>query len=324
MDEYFELLDRIRKYRPGFTPKGKQGIPALRKILNYYEKGDKKKDNDVVLEPITNKEDKIKDYLDAHKDDNLETDNPDDYIITDSGNVELKESVLLEIRRQQIVDKSKNQSQKSKERFKKRTHYQGNLMIRDINLDRFFSDDLIVATAKVGDYFATVAFQGVLSRILDLVKGSKNHTLVQKLIIKAVSQVIDDSDLLINCDCDDFKYRFAYWATTYGYKWGKQQNQPPKYKRTNMDDISGSCCKHLLAVLSNKNWVNRIAIAITDYVEKQGIDKLRTAMGYDEVQLPSEIARELGHKGAYAKMYNKQFKDQDDQEWEELRAKEEQ
>lgn len=108
----------------------------------------------------------------------------------------------------------------------------------------------------------------------------------------------------------------------FGYKWGKPETRPSDI--TNPNDLLGSCCKHLLAILSNKKWTTQIAIGITDYAYKQGIDALRKAMAYDEVQLPSEIARELGKQGAYAKMYNKQFADQDRaaEEAEELQSKE--
>lgn len=100
-----------------------------------------------------------------------------------------------------MVDKSKTQSDKSKERFKRRSKYQGNITLRDLDLSKFYVDDLVVATAKVGDYYDTVAFQGVLLRCRDLVKASPKHILTQQIIIKAVGQAIDESDLLVNCNC---------------------------------------------------------------------------------------------------------------------------
>lgn len=252
-------------------------------------------------------------------DNNISGSDKNDYTVNDKFEVELKtESYLTEVTRRMMVDKSRHQSDKSKARYKRRSHYQGNISLRDVDFSKFYTDDLLVATAKVGDYYCTIAFQGVLLRARDLVKKSPKHVLTQQIIIKSVSSAIDDSDLLINCNCGDFTYRFAYYATKLGYKWGKPETRPSDV--TNPKDLLGSCCKHLLAILSNKKWTTQIAVGITDYIYKQGLDDLRKAMAYDEVQLPSEIARELGKKGAYAKMYNKQFKDQD-REQEELELK---
>lgn len=332
MDEFYNLVDEIKEYVPSFSPKGKMGVPALRNYLNWCKKNLVKKDNktnkvsgdNFMSGSVKLKDHKkeLDDYFDKNKDNDLESNDPEDYIVTDAGNVELKsESYLMEVTRRMMVDKSKKQSDKSKERYKRRTRYQGNIILRDVDLSRFYTDDLIVATARIGDYFDTVAFQGVILRMKDLVEKSPKHILTQQIIIKAVSQAIDESDILVNCDCGDFIYRYAYWATRLGYKWGKPETRPSD--KTNPGDLLGSCCKHLLALLSNKKWTTQIAIAISDYVEKQGIDNLRKAMAYDDVELPSELARKLGKQGAYTRMYNKQFKDQDREaeEQEELQLK---
>lgn len=205
MDEYFELLKEIRKHRPGFTPKERMGVNALKNLLKYYRNKDGCSGDNFLSgqSVIKSHKDELDDYFDKNKDNDLESQDPDDYTVTDSGNIELKESLLLEITRRQMVDKSKHQSDKSKERYKRRTHYQGNISLRDIDFSKFYTDDILVATAKVGDYYNTVAFQGVILRMRDLVKKSSKHVLTQQMIIKAVSSAIDDSDLLVNCNCPD-------------------------------------------------------------------------------------------------------------------------
>lgn len=66
-------------------------------------------------------------------------------------------------------------------------------------------------------------------------------------------------------NCSDFKYRFAYWATKYGYKYGKPENRPAKI--TNPNDKIGSFCKHLTALLANKKWLVKVASVINEFIK---------------------------------------------------------
>lgn len=217
MDEFYRLIDEIREYQPSFSPKEKMGNNALRRYLDWCKKNlSKKISGDSFLSNQTKIKDHKKefdDYFDKHKDDNLESFNQDDYTVTDSGNIELKESLLLEITRRQMLDKSKHQSQQSKARFKRRTRYQGNISLRDADFSRFYTDDLIVSTFNVKEYNDTIAFQGILARIREMVERDSRHLLTQKTILSAVSKAVDDSDLLVSCSCPDAQYRFNYFQT---------------------------------------------------------------------------------------------------------------
>lgn len=65
--------------------------------------------------------------------------------------------------------------------------------------------------------------------------------------------------ILHNC------YRFAYWATKYGYKYGKPENRPAKI--TNPNDKLGAMCKHLTSILSNKKWTVKVASVLNEFIK---------------------------------------------------------
>ena len=97
---------------------------------------------------------------------------------------------------------------------------------------------------------------------------------------------VDSGVILHNC------YRFAYWATKYGYKYGKPETRPSKI--TNPDDKLGAMCKHLSALLSNKKWITKMASTLNSFI-KENIDKIREFLGVSEDELtaakPSKIPK---------------------------------
>ena len=85
-------------------------------------------------------------------------------------------------------------------------------------------------------------------------------------------KVYEFENFLVNAgvilhNCPDFRYRFAYYCSQEDCKFGKQENRPPKYKQTNMDNSKGLLCKHLLSVLIGKRWVTSAAKAWLDYMK---------------------------------------------------------
>ena len=96
-------------------------------------------------------------------------------------------------------------------------------------------------------------------------------------------------------NCADWKYRYAYVGTKNNYKYGKKELRPADI-RNPRDDI-GAFCKHLAAILSNKNWVNKVATRVTDWLNMQTIEEVRDALNYQEAEFPADIARKLGKAG---------------------------
>ena len=105
-------------------------------------------------------------------------------------------------------------------------------------------------------------------------------------------------------------------ATQLDYKYGRPENRPAKI--TNPHDY-GSICKHLIAMLSNKKWLQQVSGTIMDFIEKN-IDKvneyLRPKEG-QELTLPNELARKNAKAGFYSKLFKDKLEEPNEEDNEE-------
>ena len=199
--------------------------------------------------------------------------------------------VLLEKGRTDLLRKTKTQS---KARWDKRMNYK-NFTIKNVDITDLLDKDKVVVIFEVGDYTDTIAFSNILLNLREIVKNDPRHIVKFDWVIKACKKALDKADLYVHCTCADFKYRFAYVGTKNNYKYGKKEMRPADI-RNPRDDI-GAFCKHLAAILSNKNWVNKVATRVTDWLNMQTIEEVRDALNYQEAEFPADIARKLGKAG---------------------------
>ena len=199
--------------------------------------------------------------------------------------------VLLEKGRTDLLRKTKTQS---KARWDKRMNYK-NFTIKNVDITDLLDKDKVVVTFDVGDYTDTVAFTNILLNLREIVKNDPRHIVKFDWVIKACQKALDQSDIYLHCTCADWKYRYAYVGTKNNYKYGKKELRPADI-RNPRDDI-GAFCKHLAAILSNKNWVNKVATRVTDWLNMQTIEEVRDALNYQEAEFPADIARKLGKAG---------------------------
>lgn len=178
---------------------------------------------------------------------------------------------LLEIDRKNLVGKTKAQSP---DRYNKRLSYHPT-SYRGVDMNELLTRDVLVAHVPVGDYVCTVAYAGVLTQLAEVVSKQPRPNVTLQSVIRAITQSIDKTDILVDCTCPDFVYRYAYWATKYGYKYGKPETRPAKI--TNPDDKIGSMCKHLTALLANKRWLVKLASVVNEFI-KANIDDVRSAL----------------------------------------------
>ena len=187
----------------------------------------------------------------------------------------MRNHIITEISRKNLVGKSKSQSP---DRFNRRLGYHPK-SYKGIDVERLLDDDIIVIKVPVGDYMCTVAYKGVLRHLTDVINKQPTPNVTLQSVIKALSDAFDDTDILVDCTCPDFRYRFAYWATKYGYKYGKPETRPSKI--TNPDDKLGAMCKHLSSLLSNKRWLVKIASTFNEYI-KNNQDTIRKSLGLSD------------------------------------------
>lgn len=184
-------------------------------------------------------------------------------------------NILNEIDRANLVGKTKSQSP---QRYTKRLGYRPK-QYNGININDLLKDDILALRVPVGDYTCVIAYQGVLDKLKDVLSAQPSPNVTLQSVIRALTRSIDNTDILVDCSCADFKYRFAYWATKYGYKYGKPETRPTKI--TNPNDKQGAMCKHLTSLLSNKKWLVRAATILNNYIKAYPEDVMK-AMGLSE------------------------------------------
>lgn len=116
-------------------------------------------------------------------------------------------------------------------------------------------------------------------------------------------------------------YRFAYAATQWGYKYGRPETRPSKITNPNG---YGSMCKHLISMLSNKEWLKQVSSTLNNWII-ENVEWVRQFLNVSEedFKLPDETARELGRHGAYAKFIDKNFPEDEEENSEEKEDDEE-
>jgi len=190
-------------------------------------------------------------------------------------------SYLSEVTRKDIVGKSKQQS---KPRYSKSSDYKPALRPSDINIDiktLLRSGQLVIQILQQGenDYICTIAYDGFLDELKKAVGMQEKPYVNLNTIITVMRKSIDNSDVYVDCTCPDFVYRFAFWATKYGYKYGYKQNTPPKYNKTNMYDNNGAVCKHLLGTIREKDKLVVKASTVLNNAIKKYPNDFRKALG---------------------------------------------
>lgn len=182
-----------------------------------------------------------------------------------------------EVKRKDIVGKVKKQDPK---RYMKRLDYdyRNYVQFRTLNPKDLLKNDTLTLVFQVKDYTVTVSFQGFMETLLDVVSKQKTNYVNINTVERALMQSFENPDVKVSCTCPDMTYRFNYWASKYGYKYGKPETREPK--KRNPDDV-GAVCKHLAAVLSNKKWLRAASTSVNDFI-KDNIYEIRDTLGLSE------------------------------------------
>lgn len=104
---------------------------------------------------------------------------------------------------------------------------------------------------------------------------------VYDITVDKYSNFLVDSSVILH-NCDDFRYRFGYWLTRNGDDAGPYENRPSD--KTNPHDTLGSGCKHVLLVLSNMNWLMKVASVINNYIHYA---EIRMPRNYNDYIFPA-------------------------------------
>jgi len=199
---------------------------------------------------------------------------------------------LLEKTRQELINKSKSGAEYSKKnqargknRWERRNYSQVANSVRDYNnidMDAFWKGDVLEFVIKVNgetdNYEVIILFEGILAELRREVQGN-NNKLEFKCVLRALLKVFNTGDVYVSCNCPDFIYRFKYWAARNKYS----SAIPDQYTNmrplpgpedggrgaagANDQDTKGSACKHVNLVISNLDWMMKVASVINNYVK---------------------------------------------------------
>ena len=164
--------------------------------------------------------------------------------------------LLLEKTRKELLLKQKRETP---ERVERANSYSLNSI--SIDSTALLSDWLVITTEISGNgskYTDSIAFQFIMTDLIQQAKNDPKHLVNSKLIIKSIHNSLDTRDIYIDCSCQDFKYRYSYWSTKDKFKWGKLQNSNGKNIRNPRNDM-GCMCKHLYALLRSNKFLNLIS-----------------------------------------------------------------
>ena len=195
-------------------------------------------------------------------------------------NETLNEALLIEKNRQELISKSKsgknyspkNQA-KGKNRWERRRYSQIANSVRDYNnidMDSFWKGDIldfkINVKGETDDYVVSITFESILDELQREVRANDNK-LEFKCVLRALLNAFNSENVYLGCTCPDWKYRFAHYATVDRYNAGVPEMRPNRFSWTNSEDDMGSACKHVNLVLSNTDWMMKIASVINNYIK---------------------------------------------------------
>lgn len=207
--------------------------------------------------------------------------------------------MLVEVSRQEL----NRRNRETPERYSQRTKYIPT-DYNGVNIREFFTNDRLIFTTEVrGDtsrYTVIISFTGGLEEIINRLDVIPRLNL--KEVTAALTRAYSRNDVLVRCSCPDFKYRYAYWATIDGYIYGDTEMRPPQYKRTNMDG-KGATCKHLAGLLSNQNWLLKVASVINNYIRLYP-ENVFKFLGYDTEDELEDILSDNNTKSRQLSMFD--------------------
>ncbi len=187
----------------------------------------------------------------------------------------LHESLLLEMNRNQLINKSKSSdnykdTSKGRNRWERRNKSRIDSQVKQYNkidMNSFFKQDELKVGINVhgetNDYLVLIRYNGVLREIQNQIKLN-NNKLEFKCVLIALQRVFNSGDVFVSCTCPDWKYRQAYHAGRDGYNSGPVETRASDI--TNPRDSKGGGCKHVNLVLGNVDWIMKVASVINNYI----------------------------------------------------------
>lgn len=182
---------------------------------------------------------------------------------------------LNEDKRSELLNKSKNaddykDKSLGRNRYQRRVRSKVANSVKEFNaidMNEFFKRDIlnfdVKVTGETDSYLVSLSFSGVLKEIQRELNRN-NEQLNFKIIVRSLITCFNNDNVYVSCSCADWVYRQAYWATRTDTNSGVPELRPSDI--TNPNDTKGKGCKHVLLVLSNNTFLNKVASVIFNYI----------------------------------------------------------
>lgn len=184
---------------------------------------------------------------------------------------------LIEDSRAQLLNKSKHGKEYVLDKSKGKNRYERRLkssIAKSVNnynrldMNKFFKQDTLDVVVKVkgetDNYEVKIRFNGILDELHKILDSGQEFDF--RSVSQALIRAFNREDVFIHCSCPDWQYRFNHWATVHDITSGAPEDRPNRFDWTNKNDDMGAACKHVLLVLQNNTWLNKVAAVIRNYV----------------------------------------------------------
>lgn len=186
-------------------------------------------------------------------------------------------NLLFEDNRNSLIAQSRNagtykNQERGKNRFERKKYSKIANAVKNYNqidMNSLFKQDILQVNIPVvgenDEYIVTIKLEGIVGEMQKNIKNN-NNKLEFRTIIQSITKVFNTSDVYIKCSCPDAKYRFAHWNIIKNISTDDSASDPgPGKGIANPNDDMGRGCKHMLLVLSNGDWMMKVASVINNY-----------------------------------------------------------
>lgn len=139
----------------------------------------------------------------------------------------------------------------------------------DINMNDVFKKDILtIKIPVIGEtdkYVVNIQMEGVIAELARNIKS--NHNVFEfKVIIQALTKIFNTTNLKVKCNCKDYLYRYKHNLIINNNSVDDSASDPGPGKTGMTAEHKGQGCKHILLVLSNQDWIMKIASVIKNYI----------------------------------------------------------
>ena len=183
-------------------------------------------------------------------------------IVYESKQIKNKEK-LEEVSRNELLVKTKGETV---DRYNKAAGYRG-FSIYNIDTSNILRYNSLVVICRVGKYNTAVELEEILYWIQIVAENTKSYTKNQintKVVTQAIMNSIDGLNIRVDCECGDWKYRMAYQATQWGYKYGTPENRPANIR--NPEGRGALCFDGNTLILTDNGYIPIKDIKVGDMV----------------------------------------------------------